>query len=109
MDDIYRYIIGWAIPTALTGALGYVIGLLRQAKDAKSASDAAILADRSTIRELTLMVCRMVIYDEHFSVDEKLDAFSLYRSKGGNSRTKHYMDDLLGEDVNDYLESLGRC
>ena len=52
---------------------------------------------------LTIMSCRTAIYDEHFSVDEKVDAYRVYRSKGGNHQTKKYMSDLLGEDADAYL------
>ena len=50
------------------------------------------------------MTCRLAIYDEHFSVDEKLDAYTIYRNNGGNHQTKTYMDDLVGSDVDDYIE-----
>lgn len=60
--------------------------------------------DRRTLDELTLMVCRLVIYNDKFSIDEKVDAYRTYREHGGNSKTKHYMDRQLGEDADGYLE-----
>lgn len=63
--------------------------------------------DKAAKRQLdamALMVFRMAVYDEHFDVSEKLEAYILYRAKGGNHKTKEYMDHLIGEDVDAYLE-----
>lgn len=63
--------------------------------------------DRDEKRQLdamALMVFRMAVYDEHFDQTEKLEAYVLYREHGGNHATKAYMDRLIGEDVDDYLE-----
>ena len=53
----------------------------------------------------SLTTCRIAIYDEHFSVDEKIEAYELYKSLGGNHRTKTYMDKLVGMDIDEYLET----
>ena len=68
--------------------------------------------DAADMREMQLMnlkmTSRMAIYDEHFSVDEKLDAYVVYRDKcKGNHQTKTYMDDLVGCDVDEYLTKHG--
>jgi hypothetical protein len=56
------------------------------------------------MQEFTLLtVCRLAIYDDHFSIDEKVDAYRTYRAHGGNHQTKKYMDNLLGEDADAYL------
>lgn len=99
MDVIQPYIIGWLVPTILAAVAGYLGGQLRKVKEYKRKMD----EDRRTLDELTLMVCRMSIYDEHFSTDEKVDAYRIYREKGGNHQTKKYMDELLGEDADAYL------
>jgi hypothetical protein len=96
---IQPYVIGWLVPTILAAVAGYLGGQLRKVKEYKRKMD----DDRRTLDELTLMVCRMSIYDEHFSTDEKVDAYRIYREKGGNHQTKKYMDELLGEDADAYL------
>lgn len=116
MEIIQPYVLGWLVPTVLSGLLGYVAGLLRKAKAAKKeAEDAAEEEKRSTekllekiqkaVDKLTIMVCRITIYDEHFSTDEKIDAYRTYRSYGENHQTKKHMDGLLGEDADAYLAS----
>ena len=99
MEVIQPYLIGWLVPTILAAVAGYLGGQLRKVKEYKRKMD----DDRRTLDELTLMVCRMSIYDEHFSTDEKVDAYRIYREKGGNHQTKKYMDELLGEDADAYL------
>lgn len=99
MDTLSPYVIGWAVPTVLAAIAGYLGGQLRKVREYKRKMD----DDRRTLDELTLMVCRMSIYDEHFSTDEKVDAYRIYREKGGNHQTKKYMDELLGEDADAYL------
>lgn len=59
-------------------------------------------------RTRDMIMYRMAVYDEHFSVDEKLEAYVLYRAAGGNHKTKEYMDSLIGEDVDVYLEHHGK-
>lgn len=80
MEVIQPYLIGWLVPTILAAVVGYLGGQLRKVKEYKRKMD----EDRRTLDELTLMVCRMAIYDEHFSTDEKVDAYRIYREKGGN-------------------------
>lgn len=61
-------------------------------------------AEKKMMDAMALMVFRMAVYDEHFAIGEKLEAYVLYRSLGGNHQTKSYMDHVLGEDVDNYLE-----
>jgi hypothetical protein len=97
------YILSWAVPTVLGGLLGYAIGLLKKLKAAKEHEDDTLKDMQDTLDAIALMTCRLAIYDEHFSNDEKIEAYRLYRKKGGNHQTKKYMDDLLGEDADVYL------
>lgn len=60
--------------------------------------------EKRQLDSMALMVFRMAVYDEHFDLGEKLEAYVLYREHGGNHQTKAYMDRLLGEDVDEYLE-----
>lgn len=100
------------IATALTALISSLIGalvgaLVSKLKTAKNAVDDA-KRERAELKGIMeqniVMTCRMAIYDEHFSVDEKLDAYTIYRDYGGNHQTKKFMDELVGCDVDEYLE-----
>lgn len=96
MESLIPYVLGWLVPTILAAVAGYLKGKLSKAKaDAEES--------RRTLDAVAVMVCRMCIYDEHFSVDEKVDAYALYRAKGGNHQAKKHMDELLGEDADAWL------
>lgn len=91
-----------AVVAAVVSALIMKIKVARKASaDAKQNSEELkqiVLID-------TKMICRLVIYSDKFSVDEKLDAYVIYRDRcNGNHQTKKYMDELVGMDVDKYLE-----
>ena len=94
--EVLPYILGWLVPTVLSAACGYLVGLLKKAR--KDATDA-----REIQEFILLTVCRLAIYDEHFSIDEKVDTYRVYRKHGGNHQAKKHMTDLLGEDADAYL------
>lgn len=104
MEPIITTIIT-ALISSLVGAL--VGALVSKLKTAAAAVDDA-KRERAELKEIMeqniIMTCRMAIYDNHFTVDEKLDAYEIYRSYGGNHQTKKYMDNLVGCDVDEYLE-----
>ena len=100
METLQPYLLGWLVPTVLAAIAGYARGKVSQVRDERKRFD----EDRRTLDAIAIMVCRLAIYDEHFSTDEKVDAYRIYRAKGGNNRTKRYMDELLGEDADAYLE-----
>lgn len=86
---------------ALVGALVSKIKTVRKASDdARKSSDEL----KAIMEQNIIMTCRMAIYDNHFSVDEKLDAYEIYRSHGGNHQTKQFMDRQVGCDVDEYIE-----
>lgn len=103
MEVLQPYVLGWLVPTVLGGLLGYAIGLIKKLKAAKEHEDETLKDMQDTLDAIALMTCRLAIYDEHFSTDEKAEAYRLYRKKGGNHQTKKYMDNLLGEDADVYL------
>ena len=98
MEVLSPYVLGWLIPTALSAVCGYLVGVLKKAKrDADEGKE---------IQEFILLtVCRMAIYDEHFSTNEKVETYRVYRRHGGNHEAKRYMSELLGEDADAYLAS----
>ena len=100
------------LTTALTALISSLIGAMVGAfvgkiKTVRTASDDA-KQERAELKQIMeqniVMTCRMAIYDEHFSIDEKLDAYVVYRDYGGNHQTKRFMDELVGCDVDEYLE-----
>lgn len=91
--------------TAFTALVSSVVAAIVGALVSKLKTTTKEAAENREIQRQTLMmICRMAIYDEHFSVDEKLDAYEIYRDAGGNHQTKKYMDELVGSDVDDYIE-----
>lgn len=83
------------ILTGLLGTLaGYLVVRLRKHRDRDE-----------TLRKVALMTCRSVIYQPTiYDVDERVDAYLLYRSLGGNHRTKAELSKQIGEDVDVYIE-----
>lgn len=94
-----------ALISSLVGAL--VGALVSKLKTAAQAVDDA-KRERAELKDIMqqniVMTCRMAIYDEHFTVDEKLDAYEIYRDNGGNHQTKQFMDNIVGCDVDEYIE-----
>lgn len=98
METIQPYVLGWLIPTVLSAAVGYLAAMLKRMK-----SDAD--EGKEMQKLILLTVCRLAIYDDHFSVDEKVETYRVYRRHGGNHDAKKYMTALLGEDADAYLAS----
>ena len=97
-----------AFTALISSVVGAIVGaLVSKLKTAAQAVDDA-KRERAELKEIMeqniVMTCRMAIYDNHFTVDEKLDAYEIYRSYGGNHQTKQFMDKLVGCDVDDYIE-----
>ena len=90
-----------SVIAAIVSAVVMKIKMIRKTtEDARKSSEEL----RELILQNTKMTCRLAIYDEHFSIDEKLSAYEIYRSHGWNHQTKTYMDELVGGDVDEYLE-----
>lgn len=88
-----------ALVSSLIGAIvGAVVSKVKTVtKDAQDSKEMQML-------QLT-MTCRMAIYNEHFSTDEKIDAYIVYRDFcHGNHQTKIYMDNIVGGDIDEYIE-----
>lgn len=97
---------GALLMTALTALVSSVVGALVGAIVSKLKTTQR---DAQEMREMQLMnlkmTCRMAIYDEHFTTDEKIDAYIVYRDTcHGNHQTKTYMDNLVGSDIDEYIE-----
>ena len=91
METLQPYVLGWLIPTLLSAAVGYLAATIKRMRaDAEEGKEMQ--------KFILLTVCRLAIYDDHFSVDEKVET-------GGNHDAKKYMTNLLGEDADAYLAS----
>lgn len=90
---------------AVVGAVVSKIKTMKQSSDDARAEFAAEFAEvKDMLRQNMLMTCRTTIYSDKFSTDEKLEAYVTYRDVcHGNHQTKRYMDDLVGDDVDEYL------
>jgi len=102
-----------ALFSALASAvIGAIVGAaVSKIKTVRRDSE-QVKSDAAEMRDLMLdnmrMTCRLTIYNDHFSTDEKLEAYKLYRDKcHGNHQTKTYMDNLVGGDVDEYLTRHG--
>ena len=108
MDAYFSLALSAFVSSVVSAVIGALIGaLVSKAKTVRKASESAKLESeqlKKLMKQNIVMTCRMAIYDEHFSTDEKLDAYSIYRDNGGNHKTKIYMDELVGCDVDDYLD-----
>lgn len=93
------------ITSIITSTIAAIVGALVGAIVSKAKTINREAADFHEMQKQTLiMTCRLTIYNEHFSVDEKLEAYKIYRAHGGNHQTKIYMDELVGSDVDEYIE-----
>ena len=103
MEPIFMSVITALISSVIAAIVSAVVMKIKMVR--KATDDAK--RDSAELRELILqntkMTCRLAIYDEHFSIDEKLSAYEIYRSHGWNHQTKTYMDEVVGGDVDEYL------
>lgn len=90
-----------SVIAAVVSAVVVKIKMVRKATDDAKKENNEL---KELILQNTKMTCRLAIYDEHFSIDEKLSAYEIYRSHGWNHQTKTYMDEVVGGDVDEYLE-----
>ena len=90
-----------SVIAAVVSAVVTKIKMVRKATDDAKKESREL---KEIILQNTKMTCRLAIYDEHFSIDEKLSAYEIYRSHGWNHQTKTYMDEQVGGDVDEYLE-----
>lgn len=94
-----------SVIAAIVSAVVMKIQVVRKAADDAKKNNEEL---KDLIIQNTKMTCRTTIYDSHFSTDEKLEAYVIYRDKcHGNHQTKKYMDDLVGCDVDEYIERHG--
>ena len=92
--------------TAITALISSVVAALVGALVSKIKTTTK---DARETRELQLMnlkmTCRLVIYSERFTTDEKIEAYIVYRDTcHANHQTKTHMDGLVGCDIDEYIE-----
>ena len=104
MEAFLTAIVSALISSVVGAAVGATVSKIKtlKAADAKAAEDARAMMEMQRMN--LMMTCRMAIYDEHFTTDEKLDAYVIYRDTcHGNHQTKMHMDKLVGCDVDEYI------
>lgn len=94
------------ITTIITALISSLVGALVGALVSKAKTTKKAIETEREVNLLTLtMVCRLAIYSDKFSVDEKIEAYIVYRDIcHENHQTKTYMDKLVGMDVDEYIE-----
>lgn len=94
------------LTSIITSAIAAIVGALIGAIVAKAKTVSKDAAESREAQRLTLMmICRMAIYDEHFTVDEKIEAYIIYRDVcHENHQTKRHMDKLVDGDIDEYIE-----
>lgn len=101
------YILSLIVSSVVTTLCGIIIGHLttkiRNTADHHKEQMDELKRQREEDEQIQLITLRMAIYDDHFDIDEKLEAYVLYRDRGGNHRTKKYMDETVGMDVDEFL------
>ena len=111
MEPIFMAVITALVSTVIGAIVSAVIMKIKLTKKALDDAKLERERDNAELKELMLqntkLTCRLAIYDEHFSIDEKLSAYKVYSSHGWNHQTKKYMDDLVGCDVDEYIERHG--
>lgn len=102
-----EFILSLIVSSVVTTICGLIIGRLssrisgmNKARQEYAEQEAEY---RKQAEKIDIITLRMAIYDEHFDLDEKLEAYVLYKAKHGNHRTKKYMDEQVGRDVDEYL------
>ena len=103
-EFILSLVISSVVTTICGAVIGYLISKIRTTISNHNEAMDAIEKNRKDNEQIQLITLRMAVYDDHFDVDEKLEAYELYRDRGGNHKTKTYMDKLVGMDVDAYLE-----
>jgi len=104
MEVIVMTFITAVISSVVGAAVGAIVSKFRTVKNASEEARVEASELKELIRQNTKMTCRLAIYDSHFSKDEKLEAYDIYRKNGWNHQTKQYMDKEMGCDVDEYLE-----
>lgn len=94
------------ITSIITSTIAAIVGALVGAIVSKAKTVSKEAAESREMQRLTLMMtCRLAIYDEHFSIDEKIDAYVIYRDVCHmNHQTKRHMDELVDGDIDEYIE-----
>lgn len=104
MEPIFVSVITALVSSVIAAVVSAVVVKIKMIRKATDDAKKESHELKELILQNTKMTCRLAIYDEHFSIDEKLSAYEIYRSHGWNHQTKTYMDELVGGDVDEYLE-----
>jgi len=96
-----------AISSIISAAIASVISKAKTVKERSDEEKQDAADTRELLLQNTKMTCRLVIYSDKFSTDEKLDAYKIYSSHGWNHQTKTHMDKQVGCDVDEYIARHG--
>lgn len=104
------------ISAVIAAIVGAVVSRIKTSRKVAENARAAVEEERRKMQEAidemrkmqrdnTRMVCRLVIYSDKFSLDEKIEAYITYRDTcHANHHTKTYMDEQVGGDIDEYIK-----
>ena len=105
MEPLVATVITALISSVVGAIVGAVVSKLKLARKAAEDAKRESVELKELMVQNILMTCRMAIYDEHFTVDEKIEAYIVYRDTcHANHQTKKHMDGLVGCDIDEYIE-----
>jgi hypothetical protein len=92
------------VSSVISAIVASVVSKLRMVKKATEEAKQEAEELKELMMQNTKMTCRLAIYNDHFSLDEKIEAYDTYQKNGWNHKTKTYMDKQVGCDIDDYLD-----
>ena len=105
MESVVMTFLTALVSSAVGATVGAIVSKFRTVKKASEEARMEAAEFKELMRQNIKMTCRLAIYDSHFSIDEKLEAYDIYRKNGWNHQTKKFMDELMGCDVDEYLKT----
>lgn len=105
--EIVHPAVGYIVTAGLAGVLGWFGKRISDLREHKSQLKNELDDIKKTLQENTLLTCKAIIYSEieSISLSEKLKAYAIYRSYGGNGYAYQHMQKLLDSDPDRYLEN----
>ena len=108
MEPIWMAVFTALVSSVIGAIVGAVVSKIKTMKQSSDEARAEFTAEFAEVKEMLrqnmLMTCRLTIYSDKFTTDEKLEAYVIYRdSCHANHQTKRYMDELVNDDVDEYL------
>lgn len=105
-SEIIHPAVGYVVTATLAGVVGWLAKRVSEIKHRRASIKGELDEIRDTLKANTLLTCKAIIYSEipTITLSEKIKAYAIYRSHGGNGEAYRYMTKLLDSDPDMYLE-----